>query len=137
MKLPRRTLWVLGAALLLSGLAMALMLFHALSKALLFLSAGVLERTHHVKDIEDMKGMIMHSPQTVGFILFGFVSLTLPPFGLFFGKLLAISSLASSLHTHPIYLIVLLCVVIGSALMVLLYFKVASALVSAAIKSFS
>ena len=113
------------------ALAMAIMLFHALSKALLFLSAGVLERTHHVKDIEDMKGMIMHSPQTVGFILFGFVSLTLPPFGLFFGKLLAISSLASSLHTHPIYLIVLLCVVIGSALMVLLYFKVASALVSA------
>lgn len=113
------------------ALAMVLMLFHALSKALLFLSAGVLERTHHVKDIEDMKGLIMHSPKVVGFILFGFISLTLPPFGLFFGKLFAITSIASLLEVHPIYLIVLLSVVIGSTLMVLLYFKVASALVSA------
>lgn len=113
------------------NLAMALMLFHALSKALLFLSAGVLERLHHAKDIEDMKGMVTRSPKTVGFILFGFVSLTLPPFGLFMGKLFAISSVASLLKEHPSNLILLLSLVVGSALMVLLYFKVASALLSA------
>jgi ech hydrogenase subunit A len=112
-------------------LALALMLFHALSKALLFLSAGVLERMYHAKDIEDMKGMVVRSPKTVGFILFGFVSLTLPPFGLFMGKLFAISSVASLLKEHPTNLIVLLSLIIGSALMVLLYFKVASALLSA------
>jgi len=113
------------------NLAMALMLFHALSKALLFLSAGVLERVHHVKDIEDMKGMVTKSPKTVGFILFGFVSLTLPPFGLFMGKLFAIGSVASLLKEHPSNLIILLSLIVGSALMVLLYFKVASALLSA------
>jgi ech hydrogenase subunit A len=113
------------------ALAMALMLFHALSKALLFLSAGVLERAHHAKNIEDMKGMVVSSPKTVGFILFGFVSLTLPPFGLFMGKLFAISSIASLLKEHPSNLIILLSLIIGSALMVLLYFKVASALLSA------
>jgi ech hydrogenase subunit A len=113
------------------NLAMALMLFHALSKALLFLSAGVLERLHHAKDIEDMKGMVTRSPKTVGFILFGFVSLTLPPFGLFMGKLFAISSIASLLKEHPSNLIILLSLIVGSALMVLLYFKVASALLSA------
>ena len=113
------------------NLAMALMLFHALSKALLFLSAGVLERLHHAKNIEDMKGMVQRSPKTVGFILFGFVSLTLPPFGLFMGKLFAISSMASLLREEPLYLIVLLSLIVGSALMVLLYFKVASALLSA------
>lgn len=113
------------------NLAMALMLFHALSKALLFLSAGVLERLHHAKDIEDMKGMVTRSPKTVGFILFGFVSLTLPPFGLFMGKLFAIGSVAELLKEHPLYLVVLIGVVVGSALMVLLYFKVASALLSA------
>lgn len=113
------------------NLAMALMLFHALSKALLFLSAGVLERLHHAKDIEDMKGMVTRSPKTVGFILFGFVSLTLPPFGLFMAKLFAISSIASLLKEHPFNLIILLSLIIGSALMVLLYFKVASALLSA------
>ncbi len=113
------------------NLALALMLFHALSKALLFLSAGVLERLHHAKDIEDMKGMVTRSPKAVGFILFGFVSLTLPPFGLFMGKLFAISSIASLLKEHPSNLIILLSLIIGSALMVLLYFKVASALLSA------
>jgi len=113
------------------SLAMALMLFHALSKALLFLSAGVLERVHHVKNIEEMKGMVTRSPKIVGFILFGFVSLTLPPFGLFMGKLFAISSVASLLKEHPFNLIILLSLIIGSALMVLLYFKVASAFLSA------
>ncbi|DAB38055.1 MAG: hypothetical protein A2552_03920 [Sulfuricurvum sp. RIFOXYD2_FULL_44_160] len=113
------------------NLALALMLFHALSKALLFLSAGVLERLHHAKDIEDMKGMVTRSPKTVGFILFGFVSLTLPPFGLFMGKLFAITSIASLLKEHPSNLIILLSLIVGSALMVLLYFKVASALLSA------
>ncbi|MGA9046373.1 proton-conducting transporter membrane subunit [Sulfuricurvum sp.] len=113
------------------NLAMALMLFHALSKALLFLSAGVLERLHHAKNIEEMKGMVTRSPKTVGFILFGFVSLTLPPFGLFMGKLFAISSIASLLKEHPSNLIILLSLIVGSALMVLLYFKVASALLSA------
>jgi len=111
--------------------AMALMLFHALSKALLFLAAGVLEREHHAKNIEEMKGMVTRSPQTVGFILFGFVSLTLPPFGLFMGKLFAISTVASLLKEQPIYLMVLSALIVGSALMVLLYFKVASALLSA------
>jgi ech hydrogenase subunit A len=113
------------------SLAMGLMLFHALSKALLFLSAGVLERAHHVKNIEEMNGMVSRSPKAVGFILFGFVSLTLPPFGLFMGKLFAISSVASLLKEHPSNLIVLLALIIGSALMVLLYFKVASSLLSA------
>lgn len=113
------------------NLAMALMLFHALSKALLFLSAGVLERVHHAKNIEEMKGMVTRSPKTVGFILFGFVSLTLPPFGLFMGKLFAISSIASLLKEHPSNLIILLALIVGSALMVLLYFKVASAFLSA------
>jgi len=112
-------------------LAMVLMVFHALAKALLFLAAGVLEKQYHVKSIEEMKGLVHKAPKTVGFILFGFVSLTLPPFGLFMGKLLAITSVASLLQQRPILLIVVLSLVIGSALLVLLYFKVASALLSA------
>ncbi|WP_295052153.1 proton-conducting transporter membrane subunit [Sulfuricurvum sp.] len=111
-------------------LAMALMLFHALSKALLFLSAGVLERVHHAKNIEEMKGMVSRSPKTVGFIIFGFMSLTLPPFGLFMGKMFAIASVASLLHERPLLLIVVLSLIVGSALLVLLYFKVASALLA-------
>lgn len=112
------------------SLAMALILFHSLSKALLFLAAGVLEKQHHAKYIEEMKGMVARSEKTVKYILFGFMSLTLPPFGLFMGKLFAIASIASLLNDHLLYLIVLFCLIVGSALLVLLYFKVASALVS-------
>ncbi|MCK9374263.1 MAG: pesticidal protein Cry5Ba [Sulfuricurvum sp.] len=112
------------------SIAMVLILFHALSKALLFLAAGVLEKQYHVKSIEEMKGMIQRAPKTVGYIVFGFVSLTLPPFGLFMGKLFAITSVTSILHERPWLLIVLLGMIVGSVLLVLLYFKVASALLS-------
>lgn len=112
-------------------LAMVLMLFHALSKALLFLAAGILEKHYHLKSIEEMKGMVHQAPITVGYIMFGFMSLTLPPFGLFMGKLFAIASVASLLRERPLLLIVLLGIVIGSTLLVLLYFKISSALLSA------
>lgn len=112
------------------ALAMALILFHALSKALLFLSAGVLEKDFHLKNIEEMKGLAAVAPQSVRYIMFGFVSLTLPPFGLFMGKLFAIESVASLLSGRPWLLLVLLAIIVGSVLLVLLYFKVASALLS-------
>lgn len=112
------------------ALAMVLMLFHAFSKALLFLAAGVLEKQYHLKDIEEMKGLVKRAPESVGYIMFGFMSLTLPPFGLFMGKLFAIASVASLLRERPWLLIVLVGLIVGSALLVLLYFKIASALLS-------
>lgn len=111
-------------------LAMVLMGFHALSKALLFLAAGVLEKQYHLKDIEEMSALVHRAPKTVGYILLGFVSLTLPPFGLFMGKLFAITSVASLLREQPLLLIVLVSMIIGSTLLVLLYFKVSSVLLS-------
>ncbi|WP_373015752.1 proton-conducting transporter membrane subunit, partial [Sulfuricurvum sp.] len=39
------------------ALATVLMVFHALSKALLFLAAGVLEKRYHLKNVEDMAGI--------------------------------------------------------------------------------
>lgn len=112
------------------SIAMSLLLFHALSKALLFLAAGVLEKQYHVKNIEDMRGMAHLAPKTVGYILFGFMSLTLPPFGLLMGKLFAITSVTSLLRERPWLTIVLLGIIVGSSLLVLLYFKIASALLS-------
>jgi len=111
-----------------AAVAMLLMLFHALSKALLFLAAGVLEKQHGFKSVEQMKGLFTLAPKTTGFILLGFVSLTLPPFGLFLGKLFAIEAVAHDLAGHPWLLIVLLGIAAGSVLLTLLYFKVASAL---------
>ena len=111
-------------------LAQVLILFHALSKALLFLTAGVLEKVYHVKEIDAMKGLVHRAPKSVGYVMFGFVSLTLPPFGLFMGKLFAIASVASLLDRQPWLIVMLLGLIVGSTLLVLLYFKVASALLS-------
>jgi len=111
-------------------LAMALMLFHALAKALLFLSAGVLEKDFGLRDIEQMKGLVQRAPRSVGFLLFGFFSLTLPPFGLFMGKLFAIAAVAAALHTQPWLIVVLLGIAVGSVLLVMLYFKMAAALLA-------
>jgi ech hydrogenase subunit A len=111
-------------------LAMALMLFHALAKALLFLTAGTIEKLHHAKSVEEMKGLVHRAPKSVFYLMFGFVSLTLPPFGLFMGKLFAIASVASLLREYPWLLLVLLGIIVGSVLLVLLYFKVASALLA-------
>jgi ech hydrogenase subunit A len=112
------------------GLAMMLMVFHALSKALLFLTAGVLEKNHALKSVEAMKGLVRVAPASVAFIILGFVSLTLPPFGLFMGKLFAIELIARQLVEAPWFVLVLLGVVVGSILLTLLYFKVVSALLS-------
>ncbi len=111
-------------------LAMVLMLFHALAKAMLFLTAGVIEKLHHLKSITEMQALVHRAPLSVAYLMFGFVSLTLPPFGLFMGKLFAITSVASLLHERPWLLLLLLGIIVGSALLVLLYFKVASALLS-------
>jgi ech hydrogenase subunit A len=111
-------------------IAMVLIVFHALSKALLFLAAGVLEKVHHLKSIESMKGLAERAPKSVAFILFGFMTLVLPPFGLFMGKLFALQAISENLMRSPWQVIVLLGVVVGSVLLTLLYFKVASALLS-------
>jgi ech hydrogenase subunit A len=111
-------------------IAMVLIVFHALSKALLFLTAGVLEKVHHLKSIESMKALAERAPKSVTFIMFGFMTLVLPPFGLFMGKLFALQAISENLMRSPWQVIVLLGVVVGSVLLTLLYFKVASALLS-------
>ena len=104
--------------------------FHALSKALLFLLAGVLEKNHHVKSISEMDGLLYRAPLSASMVIFGFATITLPPFGLFFGKLFSIELVAEALKEDFFYLFLLIALAIGSAVLILLYFKVASLLFS-------
>ena len=110
------------------GLIYALIFFHALSKALLFLLAGILEKNHHIKEVSQMDGLIYRAPLSAMMVIVGFATITLPPFGLFFGKLFSIEMAAMNLAKSPAYLVLLIALAIGSALLVLLYFKVASSL---------
>ncbi len=66
--------------------AMALMIFHAVSKGLLFLCTGTIELNIGSRDIEDMEGLIDRMPVTTKIVAIGVVSMFLPPFGMLIGK---------------------------------------------------
>jgi len=103
-------------------------LFHALSKALLFLQAGILEKSFHLKYVNDINGLVNRSPLVVFFIIIGFASLTLPPFGAFIAKFMAIESIAGEIANNPLYVFALIFVALGSVFLTLLYFKVVTKL---------
>ncbi len=107
-----------------------LIFFHAVSKALLFLLAGILEKKYHIKEVWQMDGLLHKAPLSASMIIFGFASITLPPFGLFFGKLFSIEISTQMLEKGPAYLALLIALALGSAILTLLYFKVASLLFS-------
>jgi len=107
-----------------------LIFFHAVSKALLFLLAGILEKNYHLKKISEMSGLLQKAPLSAMMIMLGFATITLPPFGLFFGKLFSIELVAQNLHGNFSYLVLIVSLAIGSAILTMLYFKVASLLFS-------
>lgn len=73
--------------------ALALIMFHGISKCMLFLNAGILERVFHLKQSSDMDRLGETGPFTSLVITIGFMSLLLPPFGAFIGKWLSIETL--------------------------------------------
>lgn len=113
------------------NIALILIVFHAISKALLFLQAGILEKQYHLKYLSDINGLVSRSKVLVFFILIGFASLTLPPFGAFIGKFLTIQLLANLISENILFLFALVFVLLGSVFLTLLYFKVMTKLLLA------
>lgn len=68
------------------GAALALIFFHGLSKALLFLCVGAIEQRIGSRDIEDMAGLIDRMPTTTVIAIIGMLSVLLPPFGVLIAK---------------------------------------------------
>ncbi|WP_373070586.1 proton-conducting transporter membrane subunit [Sulfurimonas sp.] len=110
--------------------AILLLVFHAISKALLFLQAGILEKVYHLKYISDIDNLVDHAPRTVFFIIIGFASLTLPPFGAFIGKFLGIEAITQAISQNPLYIFTLLGLIVGSVFLVILYFKIITKLLT-------
>jgi ech hydrogenase subunit A len=96
--------------------AIILVVFHAVSKALLFLCTGQIEHTIGSRDVEDMSGLIAKAPILSFITAFGLVSMILPPFGVLVTKLISIEAAAN----NPLLVILL---VLGSALTTLYYIK--------------
>ncbi|MCF6310399.1 MAG: pesticidal protein Cry5Ba [Sulfurimonas sp.] len=109
---------------------LVLIVFHSISKALLFLQAGILEKSFNLKYVNDINGLINHSPLVVFFIVVGFASLTLPPFGAFVAKFMAIESIANEISNNPLYALALIFIALGSVFLTLLYFKVLTKLLA-------
>lgn len=72
--------------------AILLIIFHAISKCLMFLCAGTIEHLVWSREIEDMEGLAEKFPVTTFITAIGVLSMFLPPFGMLLGKWLALES---------------------------------------------
>jgi len=105
--------------------ALTLILFHGISKCMLFLNAGILERVFHFKQASDMDRLAESGPFTSLVVAIGFMSLLLPPFGAFIGKWFSIETLGTlALSQKALGAIVIVLIAFGGAVLSLLYFKV-------------
>ncbi|RXA19628.1 ech hydrogenase subunit [Methanosarcina sp. MSH10X1] len=96
--------------------AIMLILFHAISKALLFLCTGEIEHTIGSRDIEDMSGLVKKAPLLTTLAALGMVSMLLPPFGVLLTKWVSMEAASS----NPIVIVFL---ILGSALTTVYYAK--------------
>lgn len=105
----------MGSSIAISA-AILLIIFHAVSKALLFLCTGQIEHVIGSRDIEDMSGLIRKAPILTLLCVFGILSMILPPFGVLITKWISIEASAS----NPILVILL---ILGSALTSVFWIK--------------
>ena len=87
-----------------------LMIFHAISKSLLFQDVGATENTTHSRDIESMHGLIYRVPKLAIFMFIGIAAMFLAPFGMLVSKW---SALRAAVDERDI--VVALLIAFGSA----------------------
>ena len=87
-----------------------LMIFHAVTKSMMFLCVGTAE--HHIgsRDIEDMDGLFVRMPKLAMIMMIGIAGMFLAPFGMLISKWAALTSFVDSE-----YIVVIACIVFGSA----------------------
>ena len=90
--------------------AIMLIIFHAVTKALLFLCVGTVEHNIGSRDIEDMDGMFGRMPKLALFMIIGIAAMFLAPFGMLISKWAALQTFVES---GDIW--VILALVFGSA----------------------
>ena len=108
--------------------AIMLIVFHAVSKGLLFLCVGAAEQRIGSRDIENMRGLYSVMPRTAVVMVIGIVTMMLPPFGMLLGKWIA---LESALMAGPAMPALVVFIAMGSALTVLFWGRWAGSLLGA------
>ena len=76
--------------------AVMLVLFHAVSKSLLFQTVGDIENCMGSRDIEDMHGLIIKLPRLAFIMIIGICGMFMAPFGMLVSKWAALKSFVDS-----------------------------------------
>lgn len=108
---------------------MMLLIFHAVSKALLFLCVGTIEQRIGSRDIEDMRGLFQVMPKTALITTFGIITMMLPPFGMLLAKWMSLEAAVEATMAMPLIVGML---ALGSALTVLFWARWAGILLGSA-----
>lgn len=87
-----------------------LVIFHSVSKSLMFLSVGATENIIGSRDIEDMHGLIIKLPEMALMMAIGIAGMFLAPFGMLISKWAALKAFVDSRNV-----IIVLMLVYGSA----------------------
>ena len=94
--------------------AILLIIFHAISKGLLFCCVGTIEQDIGSRDIEDMRGLWTHSPRLAFVTVTGIMTMFLPPFGALLSKWMAVEAVADNV-------LLVLMIALGSAFTVVYF----------------
>lgn len=98
--------------------AILLVVFHAVSKSLMFLAVGAVENSTGSRDIEDMHGMIVRMPTMAFAMVIGIFGMFLAPFGMLISKWAALKAFVDSRSV-----LLILFLVFGSASMLFYWGK--------------
>ena len=99
--------------------AILLIIFHAISKSLMFLSVGTVEHRIRSREIEDMNGLIVRMPRIAAIMVIGIAGMFLAPFGMLISKWAAIQAFIDA----PFGLVFVVILIFGSALTLFFWAK--------------
>ena len=99
--------------------AILLIIFHAISKSLLFLSVGSVEHRIESRDIEDMNGLIMRMPKIAAVMVIGIAGMFLAPFGMLISKWAVIQAFIDA----PFGFVFVIIIAFGSGLTLFFWAK--------------
>ncbi|NLD20026.1 MAG: NADH-quinone oxidoreductase subunit L [Clostridiales bacterium] len=95
-----------------------LIIFHAVTKSLLFLCVGTAEHNIGSRDIEDMDGLFVKMPRLAMFMIIGIAGMFLAPFGMLISKWAAMTAFVDS---GNVILVAIIC--FGSAVTAFYWIK--------------
>jgi len=100
---------------------LALLIFHAMTKGLLFLCVGAIENKIGSRDIEAMEGLMERLPMLTTITLMGALAMLVPPLGVLVSKWLAIEAVPAMSSRWAFIIILLLT--LGSSVTIIFWIK--------------